>query len=79
MSKTAIEKYPKSWEARPVDIKSGWKNNANLLGEMVTAINNEIYIEDETDLMEKVDVLLEWMKSKYFITDKPSNKPQQKL
>ena len=62
--------YPQSWEPRPIDVKSGWKNNSKILSEIVTAINDEIYIEDEGEFMEKVDVMLEYLKSKYEIKDK---------
>lgn len=60
---------PKEWEARPTDLKSGWKNNAKILAEIVTAINDEIYVEDESAEMEKIDVVLEWMKARYQIIE----------
>jgi len=56
---------PDDWKARPIDLKSGWKNNAKILAEIVTAINNEVYVEDENAEMEKIDIVLEWIKSKY--------------
>lgn len=59
--------YPKEWEPTKVHIKSGWKNNPNILTEIVTAINDEIYVEDENALMEKIDVALEHLKTKYQI------------
>ena len=58
-------KIPDEWNPRPVDVKSGWKNNAKILAEIVTAINDEIYIEDESVEMEKIDIVLEWIKRKY--------------
>ena len=62
---------PAEWQARPIDVKSGWKNNAKLLAEITTAVNDEIYIEDENVFMEKVDVILEWMKKRYKIEALP--------
>ena len=56
---------PDDWKARPIDLKSGWKNNAKILAEIVTAINNDIYIEDESAEMEKIDIVLEWIKKRY--------------
>ena len=53
------------WKPRAVDEKSGWKNNAKLLAEIVTAMNDEEYIEDESAMMEKVDIVLEWIKKRY--------------
>ncbi len=60
--------FPKEWEPTKLDINSGWKNKSKVLSEIVTAINDEIYVEDENDLMEKMDVALEYLKSKYKIT-----------
>lgn len=57
-------KLPKEFDARPIDVKSGWKNNAKILAEIVTAINNEIYVEDENAEMEKVDIILEWLRER---------------
>ena len=62
--------YPKEWEPRPTDLKSGWKNNPKILSEIVTSINDETFVEDENELMEKIDFALEWLKSKYKITNK---------
>ena len=53
------------WQPRAVDEKSGWKNNAKILAEILTAINNDIYIEDESAEMEKIDIVLEWIKKRY--------------
>ena len=53
------------WKPRAIDEKSGWKNNAKILAEIVTAINNDIYIEDESAEMEKIDIVLEWIKKRY--------------
>ena len=61
--------YPKTWEARPIDIKSGWRNNSKILSEIVTYINDEWYVEDESEEMEKIDIVLEWLKSKYDIKE----------
>ena len=61
--------YPKTWEARPIDIKSGWRNNSKILSEIVTYIDDEWYVEDESEEMEKIDIVLEWLKSKYDIKE----------
>lgn len=61
---------PIAWESRKVDLKSGWKNNPKILSEIVTAINDEMYVEDESKMMEMIDIVLEWLKEKYNITDK---------
>lgn len=61
-------KFPKEWEPRGIDTKSGWKNSYKFISEIVTELNNEIYIEDESDMMENVDVLLEIFKKRYIIT-----------
>jgi len=63
--------HPIEWDAAPVHLKSGWKNNPKILSEIVTAINDEEYVEDEDQMMEMMDIVLEWMKSKYIITTKP--------
>lgn len=63
-------KFPKEWEARPIDIKSGWKNNPKILAEIVTAINDETYVEDESEMMETIDIVLEFLKKKYNISSK---------
>lgn len=62
--------YPKKWEPRRVDIRSGWKNNPTILEEITTAINDEMYVEDESKMMEMMDVAFEWLKEKYDITEK---------
>lgn len=59
---------PDDWKPRHVDLKSGWKNNANTLQKIVTAINDEIYVEDESAEMEKIDIVLEWIKARYNVT-----------
>ena len=38
-----------------------------ILSEIVTAMNEEVYVADENDMMEKVDLVLEYLKSKYEI------------
>lgn len=60
--------YPKEWVASPKEIENGWNNKPKILSEITTAVNDEIYIEDENEFMEKVDVILEYLKSKYKIT-----------
>lgn len=64
-------KYPKEWKPTKVHLKSGWKNNPTILSAVVTAINDEIYVEDEDAMMEKIDIALEYLKAKYNITKKP--------
>lgn len=61
---------PIEWQPRPVDIKSGWKNNAKILAEIVDYVNGEKYVEYEDVLMEQLDEVLEYLKSKYKITKK---------
>ncbi len=61
---------PKSWEATPKEIANGWKNSPKILSELVTELNNEEYIEDESKFMETMDNILEIMKSRYNITEK---------
>lgn len=56
---------PEEWNPRPVDVKSGWKNNAKVLAEIVSAINEDIFIEDESAEMEKIDIVLQWIRDKY--------------
>lgn len=63
-----MKKYPKEWQPSQIHLKSGWKNNPNILGEIVTAINDEMYVEDENEMMEMMDIVLEWVKVKYKIT-----------
>lgn len=59
---------PADWKARSVDLKSGWKNNSHLLAEIVSAINDEIYIEDENEEMEKIDIVLDWIAKRYDVS-----------
>jgi len=63
-----MKKYPKEWQASEKEIANGWKNKPEMLSEIVTAINNEEYVADENAMMETMDIVLEWMKSKYKIT-----------
>lgn len=60
-----IEDILTEWQPRPIDIKSGWKSNSKILAEIVTEINKEIYIEDESAEMEKIDIVLDWIRAKY--------------
>ncbi len=60
--------HPKEWDATPQEIKNGWKNSPKVLSELVTALNEEEYIEDESAFMETMDSILEILKSKYFKT-----------
>ena len=59
--------YPKEWEPSKIDSRVGWKNRSKILAEITSAVNDEIYIEDENEFMEKVDVVLEYLKTKYQI------------
>jgi len=62
--------FPQEWIPTEVHKKSGWRNNPKVLSEIVTNINDEIYVPDESELMEKIDLVLEWMKKRYTITKK---------
>lgn len=64
------ELSPLEWKPTKVHTKSGWKNNPEILSEIVTEINEEIYVDDESVEMEKIDIVLEWLKSKYKISKK---------
>ena len=59
--------YPEEWQPSKIDARVGWKNRSKILAEIASAVNEEIYIEDENEFMEKVDVILEWLKTKYKI------------
>ena len=63
-----MKTYPEEWQASEKEIANGWKNKPKMLSEIVTAINNETYVEDENEMMEIMDIVLDWMKSKYKIT-----------
>ena len=63
-----MKTYPEEWQASEKEIANGWKNKPEILSEIVTAINNETYVEDENEMMEIMDIVLDWMKSKYKIT-----------
>lgn len=60
----------KSLAARPVDTKSGWKHNSKVLGEIVAAMNEEEYIEDENEMMETVDKVIVFLAKKYDIVER---------
>ena len=62
---------PDEWKPTPAHIKSGWKNNPKILSEIVTALNEETFVEDESEMMETIDHVLEFLKSKYIISTKP--------
>lgn len=65
-----MEKVPKSWIATPQEIQNGWKNNPSILSELVTELNEEEYVEDESLFMETMDNILEILKSKYEIKER---------
>ncbi len=67
--------YPKQWEATPKQIKDGWKNNPKVLSELTSLLNDEEYIENESEFMETMDNILEIIKSKYNISEKKSKPP----
>ena len=67
ISKDSKMSYPKEWEPSKIDSRVGWKNRSKILAEITSAVNDEIYIEDENEFMEKVDVVLEYLKTKYQI------------
>ena len=63
---------PSEWKARPVDIKSGWKNNSKFLSDLVSKINEETFIEDESTMMEIMNHALEILKpqlSRFFLEE----------
>jgi hypothetical protein len=62
-----MKRFPTEWLPRPIDVKSGWKNNPKVLSELVTFINEETFIEDENAMMEIMDIAFEWLKTKYEI------------
>lgn len=59
--------FPKEWIPSSGHAKNGWKNNPKILSEITTAVNEDTYIEDETAFMEELDLVLEYLKSKYKI------------
>lgn len=63
-------KIPKSWEATPQEIKNGWKHSPKLLSELVSALNEEEYVEDESKFMETMDNILEILKSRFDIAER---------
>lgn len=63
--------YPAAWKPDMVHVRSGWKNNPKVLSEIVTALNEEMFVEDESEKMEEIDLILEHLKSKYIIKLKP--------
>lgn len=66
-------KIPKTWEASPQDIKNGWMHSPKLLSELVSALNEEEYIEDENAFMETMDNILFILKTKYIIITEKKN------
>ena len=62
--------FPEEWNPTKVDVKSGWKNRSKVLADITTYVNDETYIPDENDFMEKVDLILEYLKLKYKIQNK---------
>jgi hypothetical protein len=58
--------YPKEWDAKMNEKNNGWKNSPRVLSEIVTAMNDDTYIEDENEMMEYIDLALEFIKKKYF-------------
>lgn len=60
----------KSLEARPIDIKSGWKHNSKALEEIVTDMNNEEFVPDEYEMMEVLDSLLVFIGKRYDIVER---------
>lgn len=62
-----MKKYPKEWEAKLNEKANGWHNSPKILAKIVTAINDEMYVEDEGEMMEYIDHALEYLKSKYSI------------
>lgn len=50
---------------RPVDLKSGWKNNSKIVREIVDVVAENHYIDDEECFMETVDAILEVLRDKF--------------
>lgn len=67
MASEAKDKMLKDFEPSELHKKSNWANNPKILSEIVTYINEEIYIEDENLEMEKIDLVLTWIKKKYLV------------
>ena len=61
---------PQEFMPSAIDKCSGWKHNTELLQEITTATNDEIYIEDEIDYMEKLDHSIAWILEHYTLTKK---------
>lgn len=58
--------YPIEWDAGVNHKANGWKNNPKVLAKIVTAINEEMYVEDENEMMEYIDHAIEYIKNEYF-------------
>jgi len=56
--------FPKQWQATEREIKNGWKNSPAILSELVSALNEDEYVEDENAFMETMDNILEILKSR---------------
>ncbi len=64
---------PEKWKANEKQLKSGWKHNPEILAEIVTYINDEIYVPDEDKEMENIDIALQYLDKNYFIFDSLHN------
>ena len=60
--------YPSNWVASEKELKNGWSNAPAILSEITSFVNDDKYIEDESDFMEYVDLILNYMKLHYTIT-----------
>jgi len=58
--------YPVEWDSTAKEKQNGWRNSPRILSEIVTAMNEEYFITDENEKMEEVDILLDFIKQKYF-------------
>lgn len=56
--------FPVKWKATEREIENGWKNSPAILSELVSALNDEEYVEDESAFMETMDNILEILKSR---------------
>jgi hypothetical protein len=41
--------YPVEWDSTPKEKQNGWRNSPRILSEIVTAMNEEFYVEDENE------------------------------
>jgi len=59
-------KHP--FEPRIIDVKSGWKNNAQLIYRITEYVNENYGVDKEDEFSEQVDYVLEYLKNNFTIT-----------